>query len=317
MLFFFRVSNIRNFTKNGRKSTDSSKTIKIIAMRTYILAAATALTALTSCSVYRSGQTPDDVYYSPGRAKESAAYVEASGDRDDGHRSYNNQRSYNGYDDYATPDDRWLMMRVRDRYRWSAFDDYNYYSPYNSWYSPYNSWSYGIGYAYPGIGLGFGYYDPFGYSYHNRFNDYYYWNSYYNPYYPKFIVVNPKTDPGAYNRIRSFNLNTYDNKNYNNTRALNNPHVNRGYNQGYNNNNRTLGNSFRRVFSNSSNATVAPRNQRDTYRPNESYSRPSNDRPTRVYSPSDNSTYSPRSSGGNSGSSSSGSSSSGSRPSRR
>jgi len=318
MLFFFRVSNNRNFTRYGRKSSISYKTIKIIAMRTLFFVAATALTALTSCSVYRSGQTPDDVYYSPGRGKESAAYVQADDDRDDGRRTYNRERSYNGYDDYATPDDRWLMMRVRDRYRWSAFDDYNYYSPYNSWYyNPYNSFSYGMGYAYPGIGLGFGYYDPFGYPSYNRFNDYYYWNSYYNPYYPKFVVVNPKTDPAAYNRIRNFNLNTYNNKSYNNTRALNNPHVNRGYNQGYNNsNNRTLGNSFRRVFSNSNNATVAPRNQRDTYRPNEGYSKPSYDRPTRVYSPSsDNSTYSPRNSG--SSSSSSSGSSSGSRPSRR
>jgi hypothetical protein len=320
MLFFFRVSNCRNFTRNGRKSSNSSKTIKIIAMRTLVIIVATALTALTSCSVYRSGQTPDDVYYSPGKSKEGAAYVQATGDRDDGRRYNDRERSYYGYDDYATPEDRWLMMRVRNRYRWSMFDDYNYYSPYNSWYySPYNSWSYGVGYGYPGIGLGFGYYDPFGYS---RFNDYYYWNSYYNPYCPKFIVVNPKTDPAAYNKIRNFNMNTYNNRNYSNTRSLNNPHVTRPGNQGYNNNNRTLGNSFRRVFSNSNNATVTPRNQRDTYRPsNESYSRPSNDRPTRVYSPSssNNSTYSPRSSGNsgnNSGSSSSGSSS-GSRPSRR
>ena len=94
-------------------------------MKSILIAAVTAVTLLSSCSVYRSGQTPDDVYYSPGKTKEQAAYVEASGDRDDGKRD-NDRRSYNGNDDYATADDRWLMMRVRNRYRRSYFDDYNY-----------------------------------------------------------------------------------------------------------------------------------------------------------------------------------------------
>src|SRR5687768_9291340 len=111
-------------------------------MRSLIIAAGTAVVVLSSCSVYRSGQTPDDVYYSPAPEKgAAAAYVEADGDRDEGRRRYN-ERSYNGYDDYATQDDRWLMMRVRNRYRWSIFDDYSYYSPYSNWhYNPYNSWN--------------------------------------------------------------------------------------------------------------------------------------------------------------------------------
>lgn len=275
-------------------------------MKSLLFAAVTAVTALSGCSVYRSGQTPDDVYYSPGKTKEQAAYVEASGDRDDGKR-YNN-RTYNGYDDYATADDRWLMMRVRNRYRWSYFDDYNYYSPYSSfYYSPYSSFGYypwggygGFGFGYqPGFsfGLGFGsFYDPFMTPY--------YWNSYYNPYYPKVVVVNPKVDPAGYNRIRNFNLNTYTNRGYNNSRSVLTPRTN-----GYNNSNSTLGNSFRRVFSN--NSTTTPRPSRS----NDGYYRPSSeDRPVRTYSPSNsssNSTYSPRSSGSNSGSSS------GSRPNRR
>ncbi|HUQ66023.1 MAG TPA: hypothetical protein VM101_07700 [Flavitalea sp.] len=286
-------------------------------MKTKLIAAVTAIIALSSCSVYRSGQTPDDVYYSPGRGKEQAAYVQADDARDDGKR-YNNQPSYNGYDDYATPDDRWLMMRVRNRSRWSYFDDYNYYNPYNNFgYNGFGGYgSYGFGYQ-PGFsfGLGFGSYDPFGYS---MFNNYYNWNSYYNPYYPKVIVVNPKTDPGAYNRIRSFNLNSYSNSNYNNNRSVMRPN---GRANGYNNSNNTLGNSFRRVFSNSS-TTTAPRPSRGS---NEDYYRSSSqDRPVRTYSPSsnssNNSTYSPRSNSGNSSGSSSGSSSggsSGSRPNRR
>lgn len=270
---------------------------------------ALAVVLLSSCSVYRNGQTPDDVYYSPAREEKSAeTYVQADGDRDDGRRYQN--RSYNGYDDYATPEDRWLMMRVRNRARWSVFDDYNYYSPYSNW---------GWGGFYPSVGFGFGSfyspynaYNPWGFSYYNHFNSYWNWNSYYNPYYPNIIVVNPKTNPAGYNTIRNFRLNAYNNNNFSNRRA---PAVSNRYDyrpryNNSNNNNRTLGNSFRRVFSNSSTES----RQRATY------SSPSQDRPVRTYSPSNNSSYSPRSSGtGNSGGSSGsgGSGGSGSRPSRR
>ncbi len=273
-------------------------------MKSIIIAAVTAVVALSSCSVYRSGQTPDDVYFSPGKGKEQAAYVETNGDPNDGQR-YNNQRTYNGYDDYATADDRWLMMRVRNRYRWSYFDDYNYYNPYSSFgYNGYGGYgSMGFGYQ-PGFsfGLGFGsFYDPFSSSY--------YWNSSYNPYYPKAMVVNPKNNPGDYNKIRNFNLNSYNNRSYNNPRSVMRPNA-----SGYHNNNNTLGNTFRRVFSNS----TTPNSSRS----NEYYKPSSQDRPVRTYSPSNNSSnnssYSPRNSGGSSssGSSSSGSSS-GSRPNRR
>jgi hypothetical protein len=290
-------------------------------MRSLIIASLSAVVVLSSCSVYREGQTPDDVYFSPGRSNQQAAYVDATDGRNDGKR-YEDERTYSGYDDYATSDDRWLMMRVRNRYRWSYFDDYNYYNPYSFGYNGWGGWGgyggygyggglgYGMGFGYPGISLGFGWggsYDPFYSSY--------YWNSYYNPYYPKVIVVNPKNDPAGYNRIRNFNLNTYNNRSYNNSRSVLNPNTNGR--QGYNNsnNNRSLGNSFRRLFSNSNNSTVTPRNSNESYRP-------SQDRPARVYSPnnnSNNSSYSPRVSGGssNSGGSSGSGSSSGSRPSRR
>ena len=36
-------------------------------MKSIIITAVTAVVALSSCSVYRSGQTPDDVYFSPGK----------------------------------------------------------------------------------------------------------------------------------------------------------------------------------------------------------------------------------------------------------
>jgi len=264
-------------------------------MKSIIIAAVTAVVALTSCSVYRSGQTPDDVYFSPGK-KEQAAYVETNDVK-----RYNNQPTYNGYNDYATADDRWLMMRVRNRSRWSYFDDYNYYNPYSSFgYGGYGGYG-SMGYGYqPGIsfGLGFGsFYDPYSSSY--------YWNSCYNPYYPKAIVVNPKTDPGGYSKIRGFNLNSYNNRNYNNPRSVMRPYKNAS---GYNHGNNTLGNTFRRVFS-SSTLNTAPRSSSN----NDYYKPSSQDRPVRTYTPnnsSNNSSYSPSNSGGSSGSS-------GSRPNRR
>lgn len=314
---------------DAKVATSSIKIKIIIAMKSLFIASLSAVVVLSSCSVYRQGQTPDDLYYAPGQPvrEEGAAYVPADGGRDDGRR-YDDQRTYNGYDDYASADDRWLMMRVRNRNRWSYFDDFNYYSPYGFGYNGFGGYGYGGGFGgfSPGfsfglggygMGLGYGAYDPF-YSGYGSFNNYYNWNSFYNPYYSKYMVVNPKNDPGAYNRVRNFNLNTYNNRAYNNSRATSNPNLNNRGNSGYNNsNNRTLGNSFRRVFSNSNSQTPGRANGSS----NENY-RYNNDRPTRTYTPnnnSSNSTYSPRNSGGssNSGSSSSGSSSSGSRPSRR
>jgi len=311
MLFFFTVSNNRNFSiESERKSSNFEHNVKIIAMKSYFIIIASAVVLLSSCSVYRSGQTPDDVYYSPAREQRAVAagYVPADGGREDGRR-YNDRQTYQGYDDFATAEDRWLMMRVRNRSRWSVFDDYNYYSPYNhmGWggFYPSIGMGYGLGYG-MGFGMGYGGYNPYGFNYYNHFNNFWNWNSFYNPYFSNIIVVNPKTNPAGYTTLRNFNLNTYRNNNFSNRRTTTG---NSNYNlrQRYNNsndNNRTLGNSFRRVFSNSN----AERNSQGNY------SRPSQDRPVRTYQPSNNNSpsYTPRSSGG-----SSGSSNSGSRPSRR
>ena len=193
--------------------------------------------AFSSCSTaYKSGQTPDDIYYSPGR--QTDAYVKVEDKDEPRYRSedrYSNNRYSN--DEYIASDDRWLRMRVRNRYRWSAFDDYEW----NDW--RYNSWSYNS----------YNSYSPF----NTYWNNYYSWNSYYNPYCTRVILVNPKTNPVVYNRVRDFNLNSYSNNTYSNTNnsPSRNKIMNRGSsNQGYNNNNSTLGNSVRRVFSNSNNS---------------------------------------------------------------
>jgi hypothetical protein len=62
--------------------------------------------AIVSCSTpYKSGQTPDDVYYSPGRAEKE--YVEKEEDV-----SVKSEPR-------AAEEDHYLRMRVRNRQRWS------------------------------------------------------------------------------------------------------------------------------------------------------------------------------------------------------
>lgn len=296
------------------KSSEFVPNVKNIAMKTFYIVACAAALALGGCSAYRGAQTPDDVYYSSspvvaGGGADRDDYAEANSSRRDGQR-YQQRSTYNGYDDYATPDDRWLMMRVRDRARWSVFDDYNYYSPYNDFAYGGMGGYYGMdyGYGYPMYGYGFGsYYNPYsfglglGYGGFGYLNSYYNWNSFYNPYFHNVVVVNPKLNPAGYNTLRNFNLGGYTNRNYANSRTPARPNYN-GYvppstsgNRVYNNRQYYTPNSGsgRRVYSNS------------TLNNGSSY-----DRPSRSYAPAyDNSNYSPRSSGASSGSSYSGGSS--------
>jgi hypothetical protein len=262
-----------------------------------------AVVSLASCSVYRQGQTPDDVYYSPGREKESYAVVEK---RD-------NNRYSQQEDDYYNSEDNYLRMRVRDRYRWSSFDNYAYM----------NDWQYGGGY-YPSMYSGM-YYSPYGYAYTNPFmfggiggmwggpymgfnsywNSYYAWNNFYNPYCPGMIVVSPKTNPVAYSNVRNFRMSSYTNNNYSNRNTASGNRLMNSYrsttpNARYNNSNsyyntqsgtnRSVGGSLRKVFSGGNNNN------------NSYYDGGSSNTPTRTYNPSPSrSTYSPSSSGGSSG----------------
>ena len=278
-----------------------------------ILIAGIALAS--SCSVYRTGQTPDDVYYSPNR--ETSAYVQTDN---------RNSNRYNAYDDYLPSEDRYLRMMVRNPSRWSVFNDYNYYNPWS--YSPYSAFGYSPYSSFyspfysPYSHMGLGYINPYGYSYNGFYNSYWSWNSFYNPYYPSGVVYNPKTNPAGYTMVRNFNLNSYTNRNYNNNVNTGKLYY-RGLNAPKNTApNATLGSSVRRVFSGET-----PKSGQGSSR--DSYYSPSNDRPVRTYRPStynnNNSSSNTRSNSsgaiggsGSSGSSSSSSSSSpGSRPSRR
>jgi len=145
--------------------------------------------ALSSCSsVYRTAQTPDDVYFSPGR-EEADSYVQTTQSERPG--TYRPEQA----GEYINPDDRVLKMKVHNRGMWSAFDDYGYGGVgYGMPYMGYSTMPYG-GYGYPGMGYGMGYgssfgYSPWGYSglgigltFGNYYNNYYGWNNHYNPYY--------------------------------------------------------------------------------------------------------------------------------------
>ncbi len=212
-------------------------------------------TLISSCNTaYQSGQTPDDLYYSPGKEISSS---EVRKKAEDGER----------YDQYVrTMDDRYLRMKVANRNQWSSVDDFSYwndmrynfantysYNGFNNYYgfgihgnmynTAYNPWSIGwntgwstgwnTGWNFCGNnGLGYG----LGWS---------------NPLYSVVAYSNPKVIPATY--TSGSNINAYRNKTYNNS------------NDGgkYNNwsipstsgNSRSFGNLIRSVISTPSNGS--------------------------------------------------------------
>ncbi len=154
-------------------------------MKTNSLLLVGLVAILGSCSTaYRSGQTPDDVYYSPAPAAET--YVVTNNSSDRGSYSYGNAEERN------------IRHAIRDsRYRSTVTFDVGYgYNPfgYNPYaYNPYGYNTFGnnsFGYnPYSFNNYGKGFYDPFGYNPYYSYNPYYPnygFNSYsgnYNPYY--------------------------------------------------------------------------------------------------------------------------------------
>lgn len=236
----------------------------------------------TSCSTeYKSDQTPDDVYFSPGRnglTKREEAKDLAQREQ---------------YEEYInSADDRYLRMKVANNYRWSSLDDFDYWNDsrydfgYYNYYNPIGfGWNNYYGYNYWNYSLGFGNYYP-GWG----------WN------YPTHTIItyyNPKSTTGL---TSASAISAYKNKNYNNTN-YNSYYSNSkaGYSNSNSSNRNTsnFSNLVRKVFSNSGGSN---------------YSSSSWDRPARTF---DNNTSSGRSyttsssAGGNSGGvSSTGSSSS-------
>jgi hypothetical protein len=147
---------------------------------------------LASCStMYRSGQTPDDVYYSPARPIEEK------------HEEKEEVRVVR-----RGPVDRQIVMSIHDP-RWRSFDD-----DYDSYYDPYR-YGYTCGY----------YYNPYYYPSPVYFSGTTFTNpknstprkinlgSYNN--YSNMVVVNPKA--GYTSQVKSFR---YNNNNADNIRRI-------------------------------------------------------------------------------------------------
>jgi hypothetical protein len=240
--------------------------------------------------MYKTTQTPDDVYFSPAKGVDEYVQVEKP------------QRKYrsSSYEE-DMPTDRWLRMRVRNPNRWNSFDAYDW-NPYSYGYNGYNS------------------YNKYGDWNNYRWNNYYFWNSFYNPYFTSAVVVNPVVDPRLFANVKTFNpgsyTNRYDNgnnitrvKGFYQTGRYNNSNAGGSYySSGDNNSNSSLGTSIRKVFENSNT---------DGYTNGNTYTPSSNDRPVRTYTPSNSSSgTTSSSSSGSSSSSSSTSSGPVSRPGR-
>ena len=281
-------------------------------MNKRILLLAAVAVGLTSCStMYKSGQTPDDVYYSPAPQQR----VASSSNNDD---QYYEDSDQNEYVDVQTEQDRsaynsednYLRMKVRNPSLWSSLDDYSYYG--GGMYSPfsygnrfgmgfgYNPYSFYSPYSHYGMGMGMGY--GWGGLYNGFYNPYSFYNSYYpsygyGHYYPGIISGKPgNVRPSATYRPRTSNLSSYGNRSRNSE-------VNSSRNAPV------------RVFRNNDNNYVNPRGSSGNTSPRRSVERSNDSRPTRTFESNNNNTPSaPRvSPSSNSGSRSSGG---GSAPSR-
>lgn len=196
-------------------------------MRSAILLLVLSGAVLSSCtSAYKTGQTPDDVYFSPTRQHDE--YVTMK-DKDD--------RKYQSDDEYY--DDAYLHMKVHNRVMWSDLDDYYFYNPRFS-------------YSY--------------YNWNNPWSPSAYWNYYYNPYcspvmytgYSKVVYNHPR----VFN-LNTYNGNQLINNNYTNPKtgsfsgyngSSGNPRIIKGYTPSSSNSNSGAGNFLRNIFNGSGNS---------------------------------------------------------------
>ncbi len=245
------------------------------------------LTINFSCTtMYKTGQTPDDVYYSPTR---TLAIDET--------KTITNR---DNYQEYLSAEDRYLKMRVTNLNRWSCIDDFTYWNDVRYTYNGYNNWnkwnSFGTTYNNCGSGyLGLG---VWGNGW-NNFNTSF-WNNNYcgcgnafgNPWFANGgLLVVKNTTPSFIRNTSGSNIAAFNNRNNNNINTYTTPKTSSG-------NNNSFGNLIRRVV------TTGGTNPATT----------SVDRPARTF---ESNTTPSSSAGGNSGGfKSSGSSSSGGRSGR-
>lgn len=217
-------------------------------MKPTILLLVLSAVVLGSCtSAYKSGQTPDDVYFSPERQQDTYVNVKET-----------NDQQYQG-DDYYSYDDQYLRMKVHNRLMWSDLDNY-YYNPRYS-YSYY-------------------------YNLNNPWSPYTYWNYYYNPYCSPIILTHGTgvayNHPRIFN-LNTYNSSQLTNNNYSSPKgsSYNSPYNNYnsrpvrivGYTPG-NSSSNNGGNFLRNIF-NGSSSSSSNSNNNSSYTPSRSSSTPS------------------------------------------
>lgn len=199
-------------------------------MKLTLLLTVLSIVFLSGCSTaFKAGQTPDDVYYSPGRDREDTYVKEEQ-------KQIKQNEEYQEY--VSSQDDRYLRMKVANRNRWNSLDNFDYWYDsrydFNTYYgntqwNRYNAWNpnWNLGIR-PGYGSNWG------------------WSS---PIYTVVKYTSPAYSSGGY--TSGSNISAYKNRNYNNN--------NIGYKDPKtgnfiisNNRNNSFGDLLKRVFTGSS-----------------------------------------------------------------
>lgn len=174
-------------------------------MKRALLFSALGMVLLSSCSTaYQLGQTPDDVYYSPG--------VERPSNED--RVSREEAAQYQEYVSYL--DDRYLRMKVANRYRWSALDDYDYWYDSRYDFNTYNSYRYGLFNNY-GLYNSYGFYNPYAWNSGLGYGGYYPGYGGFGWSCPVYTVVKygtPSFGTTSGSGISAFRNKSYNNSNY-------------------------------------------------------------------------------------------------------
>lgn len=157
----------------------TSSPLKLMAIGMILISCiGTSCTSLQQATVAAT----DDLYFTP--STEANNKETAKNNPKDQIQS-DNEQEYQDYQSY--PDDRYLRLKVANRYRWDGIDDFGYwndprynysyypsYGGWNSWYSGFygSSWYNPFGMS---MGLGWGGYSPYMSAYYNSgwgYNDF-------------------------------------------------------------------------------------------------------------------------------------------------